>query len=89
MDSSEGGSHSNYLVFVEENDTREKLTLNQLHLVSKEERVNFVNEKNSSCRDLTSKEVSVGAIVNNTIINEEFIPIFRCPWRVFLLLDSC
>jgi hypothetical protein len=75
MHSPEGCSHPNDFVFVQEENTREELTIYEFHLVGKEERVYLIYQENSRFRDPSSEKVSIGAIVEITIVNIELITI--------------
>jgi hypothetical protein len=86
---SECSCHANDCVFVEDEDCREESSIDELNLVSKEERIDLVDQKNSSRGNLASKDISVGAVVDVGVVSEEVVSDLTGPRRVFLLLYGC
>jgi hypothetical protein len=86
---SEGGSHTDDCVLVEDEDCRGESSINELNFVSKEERINFINEENSIDGNLSHEDVGISAVVDVGLVSEEVISNLAGPWRVLLLLNSC
>jgi hypothetical protein len=62
-------------MLIEKENTRAKLAINEFNLICKEERVNFINEKNNSCMNLVSEEIIMCAVVDSVVVNVELISI--------------
>jgi hypothetical protein len=86
---SEGGSHADDLVFVEEKDCRDESSVNELNLVSEEERVNLIDKENCSCGNLASEKITISTVMNCTVHLKELISNLAGPWRIFPLLNGC
>jgi hypothetical protein len=86
---SEGGSYSNDCMLVEDQDCRGESSIDEPNLVSKEERINLVNEENSIGGNLSDEDVRISAVVDVSVASEEVISDLAGPRRVFLLLNSC
>jgi hypothetical protein len=57
-------------MFVEKEDCGEEPAIDKLYLVSKEERIDFIDEENSIRRNISGKDIGVGAVMDVSVVSE-------------------